>query len=1318
MLLGTLFGIIAFSLVKLAVPAMGAFTNSIAANAAASQKAHADYVSKSKLRIKLTIDEHNKWVAIQQDKVTQLAILAMKETQAGPTGKVTAGGKVKTKELERALNKDLINQETGIVNIVARKQIIEGRIAQMKTKQGVARKNLSADSIAELALLEKELLLHGEIAVLETTKKVNTGEVVAGEVAHITALRLKKKELLSTGLATVVASAETQGYSAAVTMASLELQNMAWQAALAGVELTALDKILFMTKARLTAAGVAAQGFWMKLLGPFSILLLFLPALLWLNKLLGIGSEQAENLSKANTAAADAYGKLGRRIEHAREQQAKMTDTTLTAHQRQIAFNKGQESFAEGVLTTIKALNAQNDALIEYKDNASGWAQFWGETVPTMFGKGTANALKKGKNELIEGIQEAEELMSPAMKKAIARLEKASRPQQIGKRRAGNAARQKEMLDAELAVIALAEKEATAFQTARSAIDGAKESAKDFTDSLIISTDVDKPLSTFRQIKAVLEDTALTQDNIRSYQKEIAEDAAIMALLTREEKEHLKRSSASIKDYKMGIDGIVKTYTKQQNLLILSKTTLEQISALQKNITGLTKESTAAIKLKFEIEKETAELNIQVAKIASRNARSQTEMTRDRIAQLSAAEDIMGLLTDQEATEENLALIQAAINAHRKEEILLMDEAFASATRQLREEEAILEMSLKRLGVEEKLNSLKLEAFKNEQKIANFMKKGTIKLDPAEELKAIIKSEAVRMKTALSRKNLEMEILRVRTNTIGEEWKLLWEKRKHSGIEDARAEKELALNRYVSKSVSIRKDTNLTTQQQDAKIEKELNAYESRIKVLDARIDLIQNAVAKGWETTTDFAAFEAAAAAQAEIIEQQFENMAQNYLISLLGQLEKMRETGGSGLVSPMQGTAMSGLNKMTGTQDFIKEAQSNQKKEAATYASALVEQLKMGSRDALTATDDSTLEQQQAKWDALTVSMKKARKAKEDWAQAEGAAEIQLFTNAIRQFSAAVATLGEEGMLAATMADFSAGLIETFDDVEGKLDTTAGKLAAISGIISGISSIMQAAANARVAAIDKEIKAEEKRDGKSKQSLAKLKGLEAKKEQMKKRAFEQNKKMMIAQAVMSTAAGIAATLGNAADGPTPVRIALAALVGAMGMAQVALISRMQYEGGGAAGGVQAPSQVNIGERGNQVDVSQKASAGELAFLRGAKGIGSSATAFTPTGGAAGLRKGYADGGQILVGERGPEVITPLDPMQVWPGTPKQSSINANFTINAIDAAGVEDVLVEQQGNIISMIRSAANDHGEEFLEAINVDMYGTPKSAGGIDY
>ena len=55
----------------------------------------------------------------------------------------------------------------------------------------------------------------------------------------------------------------------------------------------------------------------------------------------------------------------------------------------------------------------------------------------------------------------------------------------------------------------------------------------------------------------------------------------------------------------------------------------------------------------------------------------------------------------------------------------------------------------------------------------------------------------------------------------------------------------------------------------------------------------------------------------------------------------------------------------------------------------------------------------------------------------------------------------------------------------------------------------------------------------------------------------------------------------------------------------------------------------------------------------------------------------------------------------------------NANFVINAVDAAGVQDVLTNQRGNIISMIREAAHDHGEEFIEAVDTNAYGDASTA-----
>ena len=90
--------------------------------------------------------------------------------------------------------------------------------------------------------------------------------------------------------------------------------------------------------------------------------------------------------------------------------------------------------------------------------------------------------------------------------------------------------------------------------------------------------------------------------------------------------------------------------------------------------------------------------------------------------------------------------------------------------------------------------------------------------------------------------------------------------------------------------------------------------------------------------------------------------------------------------------------------------------------------------------------------------------------------------------------------------------------------------------------------------------------------------------------------------------------------------------------------------------------------------------------------------------------RKGYADGDTgITVGERGPEVITPAQPIDITPNYALGGGeTNVNFNISAVDGASVQNMLNEQQGNIIAMIRQAANDNGEGFLESVDSDVYG----------
>ncbi len=309
----------------------------------------------------------------------------------------------------------------------------------------------------------------------------------------------------------------------------------------------------------------------------------------------------------------------------------------------------------------------------------------------------------------------------------------------------------------------------------------------------------------------------------------------------------------------------------------------------------------------------------------------------------------------------------------------------------------------------------------------------------------------------------------------------------------------------------------------------------------------------------------------------------------------------------------------------------------------------------------------------------------------------------------------LGPEGEVAAAvgsgMLNMGTSISAAIDTIESDTDKTAkvaAGFAAVASVINSISQIMAASSRARIAAVDKEIAAEKKRDGKSKASLKKLQQLEAKKEQLERKAFNRQKKMQMASAVASTAAAVAGALG--APPPGPWNIALAALIGAMGLAQLAIISGTSYEGGGTGGNAGAGiSQINMGERNNKVDISGGRAnvAGEVSYLRGARGSGTSAADFRPA--FAGRKYRAAGGAAYVVGEQGPELFVPSVPGRVVSNDDMETATpsNVNFTINAIDAAGVEEVLVEQRGNIIGMLRESANEYGTGFLEEVNEDAY-----------
>ena len=134
-------------------------------------------------------------------------------------------------------------------------------------------------------------------------------------------------------------------------------------------------------------------------------------------------------------------------------------------------------------------------------------------------------------------------------------------------------------------------------------------------------------------------------------------------------------------------------------------------------------------------------------------------------------------------------------------------------------------------------------------------------------------------------------------------------------------------------------------------------------------------------------------------------------------------------------------------------------------------------------------------------------------------------------------------------------------------------------------------------------------------------------------KAVAEEENAMNIAVTIANTAAGIMGALAPiAAGGLGPIfGPPMAKMYAVMGALQLAVIARTSYGGGGASA-PEAPAMtgLKIGGRGSSVDTSKGGNAGELSYLRGARGVGSNANEFTP-GGAMG-RKGYANGGNDIV--------------------------------------------------------------------------------------
>ena len=298
------------------------------------------------------------------------------------------------------------------------------------------------------------------------------------------------------------------------------------------------------------------------------------------------------------------------------------------------------------------------------------------------------------------------------------------------------------------------------------------------------------------------------------------------------------------------------------------------------------------------------------------------------------------------------------------------------------------------------------------------------------------------------------------------------------------------------------------------------------------------------------------------------------------------------------------------------------------------------------------------------------------------------------VSDVSGSIAQLPGLSDLQAQFATSVSSMSETYGnflaDMEGSGKTFTEYL---SGNVEAMSQVMQASVGIagqifqtlsaeKIAGIDREIEAEKRRDGKSAESLAKIKALEAKK-------IKEETKAKKASVIMSTAAGVMQAFAQMGPFGAP----FAAAIAAMGMMQLSSIDKAANgqlaslnDGGGTS------LSITGGSRSNEIDVSKKANAGELAYLQGMSGTGT-ANNFTP-GKSVG---GYARAGtSITVGESGPETITPAMPVNVTPAGSSGGGFSLVFSpvtnATAVDSAGMEDLLHRYSKHLFESLEKELN--------------------------
>ena len=1253
-LFGQVFLILALQLTKMIIPAIGQFTLNIAANAAATREAAIESASLSKAKIKQLQLEGMEYDRLQEK--TRAAEAAEARFSRKPQ-QLAVGGRKASRALEKQLQDASIEGEK-------RLEIVKRRIDDLTTKKG-RKQRLSNDlTKQELILLEREKkVLEAHLKIrnkIGATLFQDPADIKAdkGQLADLVDLKNQKDILKADALASVTATAEFKGMSAGFSALGRQIEITDSKAKAAGISFTRFDKIMMRLGGTAAILGVKLQATMMVLSPYITALMIAIPIVTVLSKQFGFFGEAQSKLKDANKETAETFKTLTKQMEHNQEQFRKFDQ-----EQNFEGMSDSVLAMKESILSASSALQEQIDAFEAYREDTNFIVQRINEAVSDLFGKTAEEEIQKNINQLLDTIRDSEGGISTEMKRLEKAFKRAAFFEMLGDFAPIGRGLFGDTSEEELAILELAKKEVDAYKNVKSAIDGARDSARAFSDSLIVKTDVDKPLASFKQITASLENQLITEKERQVLLNQTVNDSAVLALLTQDQRnalqemtelqvingEEVRKITASSKDVLSVLDQIELSYARQQELLIKQKSELQEIAGLQSQLKSLTKFSETAIDMQVQLLQKRKDLELEGLKNDFKRKVTATGLTEEKVRELSLMDSIVGREAELGLKAEQMSMVQAAIASMKALQTEESKEQMRLATVELQAENDKVKAASEFLKVQENLNKMLSSRLKNQAIIDKVNASGSTQLSVSDEISVVSKQEELRNKNLQARIDAEVELAQFQFKLADLELEVIRQRQLAIKDENLRLNREAAIELARTKN---EKDKNRLTQILSDTSSSFLGA-DKIIKDIETTQTNLKNA-SKDVATTiagTYAAETEKFAVNLASIVDRTFNDA-----------------NVGSGMSNLMNAFGAAG-----------------------------------GIQEMLQLTDKNG-----------------------DKLFTEEALQLRLMETQLVNFANRMAEMfGDQGMLPAALGQFAASILSITRQLEtglteaGKVmdnmetdysETTAATVAvvaeAISASLAGLSSVFSAYMQNNIKEIDNLIAAEKKRDGASAQSIQNLKKLEAQKEKLKKKEFETNKKIMMAQAIISTAAGVAGALSlTGVIGPVGAGI-LAAAIGAMGAAQVALIAKMSYQGGGAETSETSNTALQIGSRSKAVDVSQKATGGELNYIRGGATDGNNLGG----AGAAMGRKGYANGGEgIVVGERGPEIITPADPVDITPNFVLGGETNANFTINAVDAAGVEDLLVNQRGNIIRMIREAANENGEDFLTQVDPMAYGS---------